>query len=266
VFLHVLGHIYPDHVLFRVEQSFRQCLGQLCLADACRSQEDERTYRSVLILQSGSGSEYGFCHRLNAFILTDDPLVEYLRQLQKLLSFSLYQLGHRYACPGGNHLRDLLFADLFLQKMVLLGFIGSSLLFLKPLLKLRQSAVFQLGQLLQVVVSLGLFHLLFYSFYLFLCLLDLGYGLLLAFPLSAHGSVLVFQLSQLFLQSLQSGSGTAVCFFGQSLLFDFQLHYLSGYFIQLRRHAVNFSSYPGSRLIHQVYGLIRQESVGYVTV
>ena len=47
VFLHVLRHIDADHCLLLSKDSFCQCLGYLCLADACRSQEKERSDRAL---------------------------------------------------------------------------------------------------------------------------------------------------------------------------------------------------------------------------
>ncbi len=110
VLLHVLGHIDTDHVLLVVEQRFGQSLGQLGLADAGRSEEDEGTDRPVFILEPGPCSEHGFSHGLDAFFLADDSFMQYLRQLQQLFPFAFHQLADRDTGPAGDDFRDFFFA------------------------------------------------------------------------------------------------------------------------------------------------------------
>ena len=113
VLLHVLGHVDPDDVLLCVEERFRQSLAQLSLTYTGRSEENERAYRSVVVGKSRSRSQDSFGNGCYGFVLSDDPLVEDVRQSQQLVPFSLYQLAYRDACPCGDDLGDLVLCYLF---------------------------------------------------------------------------------------------------------------------------------------------------------
>ena len=57
VLLHVLGHVDPDHRGFVVEQELGERARQFGLADAGRSQENERADRTVGISRARPGRE-----------------------------------------------------------------------------------------------------------------------------------------------------------------------------------------------------------------
>ena len=49
VFLHVFGHVNPDHRLFIVEQKFGESASKLGLSDARRTEKEERTNWTVRV-------------------------------------------------------------------------------------------------------------------------------------------------------------------------------------------------------------------------
>ena len=71
-FLHVFAHVDTNQSIFRVKEILRQNLCQICLSDACRTEEDEASDRSVRVFQTCSVTSDGFHHVLNRLILSDD--------------------------------------------------------------------------------------------------------------------------------------------------------------------------------------------------
>ena len=71
---HELGHIQLDQGIFTAKQEARQGFGQLGLADAGRSQEDEGADRAAGVFQAGTCPAHGFGDRFDGFFLPDDVL------------------------------------------------------------------------------------------------------------------------------------------------------------------------------------------------
>ena len=148
VLLHVLGHVDAHEVLFVVEQRLRQRLGQLRLAYARGSEEEERADGPVRVLYAGARAEDGFGDFLHGLVLPDHALMEDAGQTEQLLALALDQLGNGDARPAGNDAGDFLVRHLVAQKLVLaLRGLGLLFLGLQFLLQLRQAAVLQLGGL-----------------------------------------------------------------------------------------------------------------------
>ena len=74
------------------------------------------------------------------------------------------------------------------------------------------------------------------------------------------------KLSQLFLEIRQAVLAQTVCFLLKGCFLYLHLHDFPGHFIQLRRHGIHLSLNHGAGFIHQVNGLIRQETVGNIPV
>ncbi len=55
----IFAHVYSGHHGLVIEQELREGLGKLCLADAGRTEEQERAERSVLVGESCTASSYG---------------------------------------------------------------------------------------------------------------------------------------------------------------------------------------------------------------
>src|SRR5579862_6867669 len=75
VLLHELGHIEADESLFSAEHELRQGAGDFGLADASRSEEQERANGAVRVLQAGTRTADGASQRADGLVLGDDPLV-----------------------------------------------------------------------------------------------------------------------------------------------------------------------------------------------
>ncbi len=71
MFLHIFGHVDAGDGAFIVEQELGQSLGQLCLAHARRSQEQEGAERTVGVIEARAGSTHRIGHGHQGVILTD---------------------------------------------------------------------------------------------------------------------------------------------------------------------------------------------------
>ncbi len=141
ILLHIFAHINPYHILFIVKQAFRKSLRKLGLADTCGSQEQEGADRLCRVLDSCLGTQNGIGHFVHTFLLPDDPLMELIRKIKRLVPFSLGQLCDRYTCPAGYDPGDLLLADIFMDKLMIL-LLQPFLLRRKLPLQLRKLTVF----------------------------------------------------------------------------------------------------------------------------
>src|SRR6058998_293426 len=72
VFFHELRHIQTDHNLLIIEEKLRQHTAKLRLANTHRTQEDERTDKTILILQSDSNTTHHVKNHVNRAVLSDD--------------------------------------------------------------------------------------------------------------------------------------------------------------------------------------------------
>ena len=189
-------------------------------------------------------------------------------QVQQLLALALHQLGDRDARPAGHNLRDLLLRDLVAQKVCLRGLaLFRDLLFLcQLLLQLRQLAILIFGGLVQIIGAFGLFDLCIDLLNFLAQLLHFADGLLFVFPLCLHFLELGAQVRQFLLDVLQMLLRQRVGVLFQGRFLDFMLHDLAGNLIQLGRHGVDLRADHGARFVHQVDGLIRQETVGNIAV
>ncbi len=146
--------------------------------------------------------------------------------------------------------------------MLLLCFFGRR----QTLLCIGQFAILQFGCLLQVVFLHGCLNLLIDIIDLFT---DDGNGFelfLLLFPLR-HLAVEFFTLfREFFGQFRQTLTGQFIGLFLQRSLFDLHLHNFTGDLIEVCRHGVEFRLNHGTGFVHEVDRLIRQETVGNVTI
>ena len=74
----------------RNSASARASLG---LADPGRPQEEETAERPVRVLEPGPGAPNRVGHRLDRFVLADDPLVQTVLHVQQLLDFAFHAAG-----------------------------------------------------------------------------------------------------------------------------------------------------------------------------
>jgi hypothetical protein len=96
-----------DHRGIIIEQEFGERLGQFGLADARRAQEQERTDRTVGILQPRASTANRVGHGTDRFLLTDHAPAETLLHVQEFLAFAFEHLVDRNPGPARNHLRNV---------------------------------------------------------------------------------------------------------------------------------------------------------------
>ncbi len=116
VLLRVLAHVDADHGPAVVEEELGQGPGELGLADAGRSEEEERADRAVGVGQAGPAAPDGVGDRGDRFVLADHPGVEGVLHADELLDLALEQPAHRDAGPAADHLGHVLGVDLLLQE------------------------------------------------------------------------------------------------------------------------------------------------------
>ena len=159
VLLLILGHVDANERAFVVEEILRQCARELGLADAGRSEEDERADRPIRIGESRARAQHCFGDGVDGFVLPDDAPVQLVFEVEQLLLLAFEQLGDRNAGPARDHAGDVVFVDLFFRKPRAVFLREAALPRLELLLQLRQRAVAQLGDAVEVVLALGLFDL-----------------------------------------------------------------------------------------------------------
>ncbi len=120
-----------------------------------------------------------------------------ISKAQQFFLLRLHQLADGNPRPFGYNLRNFFLVDLLFQELVLLRLLRPRLFFFQLFLQLRQCAVLQLGQPLQVVAALRFFHLMADILDLLLHRLQLDNALLFRLPLGPHGVVFRPQLRQL---------------------------------------------------------------------
>ena len=108
----IFAHVDARHHGLVVEQILGQRLCQLRLANARGAEEDERSDRTLRVLQSGSGAAHGIAHSLYGLVLANDTFVELLLQVQQFLALALHHSGDRYSSPAAHHLGNVVGGDL----------------------------------------------------------------------------------------------------------------------------------------------------------
>ena len=266
-FFHIFRHIDTNHVLFIVKQTFRQGLGQLRLAYARRPQEQERTDGPVGALNTRTAAQDGFGNLRHRFLLTNYPFVQDVFHVKQLVPFPFHQLGNRNTRPAFDDAGNFFLRHLISQEHIFATvFLRKAFLFLQFLLKLGQLAVFQFRRLVQVIFPLRRLNFRIHILNFFPQLLHDANGVLFILPFCLQRRKIIPHLRQFSLDFLQMLSGKLVVLFFQSRFFDFMLDDLSLDDIQFHGHGVHFCADHGAGFIHQVDGLIGQETVGNISV
>ena len=117
VLFHIFAHVDADDVPFIVKKRFGEGFSQFRLADACRAEEDERADRAVRIFYARAGADDRIADDLYRFILTDDPFMKRIVQVEKLFPFTGHHLCHGNARPTADDLGNVFFAHFLLEKV-----------------------------------------------------------------------------------------------------------------------------------------------------
>jgi hypothetical protein len=269
-----------------VEEHLSQCLAELRLAHARRPQKDERSNRTVRILQARPTAADGIAHRLDRLVLADHPLVQPLLEHEQLRPLRLHQPRYGNSSPRAYDLGDLLGTDLATQKPLgrgcplpgpLLGLLLRAFL-LQPLLQRLPLHVEFVKLLVEILANrlprclsvldlharlvereLHLFELLPH-------LLRTAHAALLGLPLLAEAGQFLPQASRLLLDFNESFLGVLLRLLGQLPRSQFQLHEPSLHLVDLAWHALQFHRDPAGRLVHEVDRLVGQKPIGDVTM
>ena len=179
MFFHIFRHIEADHGAVLIEQERRQCLGQFGLADPGRAQHQERADGLVRISDAGARPAGGIGHRLQRFILADNPASQHLFHGQQFLTLTLQHLVYRDTCPAADHLGDMLGVDCLIDKI---GFSQAGFCRFQFLGKPWQHRIREFGSFFQLTTALGDLQIVASLLYRFLQPLDFGHLCLGRFP------------------------------------------------------------------------------------
>ena len=265
-FLHVLGHVDTDDVVFVVKQALGQRLGKLRLAHARGAEEQERADGTVGVGNAGAGAEYGLGHALHGLVLTDHAAVEIFVKVQQLLALALHELGDGDTRPLGDDGGYLVLGHGVVDHGVGLALLAALLGLLELALKVGQDGVFEPCRSLVLIAQLGVFDVGMGLLDLGLESLDLVDAVLLALPAGLHLVEGLLLVGKLLAQSLETVAAELIVLAAQSHFLYFKLHDLAADVVQLSGHGVYLRADEGARLVHEVDGLVGEETVGYIPV
>jgi len=263
VLLHVLRHVDADHRGFGIEERFGERLGELGFADAGRPEEQETADRTARVFDAGAGAQDRLGDERDGFVLPDHTLVEHVGQAQEFFLFALDESGDGHAGPLGNDLRDLLLGNLLFEKR---GGVAGMLGFLELGFELRDAAVAQLGDFVEVVGALGAVHLDAGGVELFADFTHAADGGFFFFPLELQRAGLGSCLGELLAERLQAAGTGLVLFLGECGFLDLQLERAAREGVELLGQRIHLGADHGAGLVDQVDGLVGQEAVGDVAV
>ena len=124
-------------------------------------------------------------------------------------------------------------------------------------------AIAYFGHLPIVRGSFGLFGLDFELFQMLFALLDLLHPFFFGLPAFAQDPGFLFDFFEIHIQGLDL---VLVVFPQHGLFFDFQLHEFAVQFVQGFGHGIDLNAQSGGGFVDQVDGLVRQKTMGEVTL
>src|SRR5450631_2198612 len=264
VLLHELRHVDAHHGVFGVEQEFGKRLAKLGLANARRTQKQERAVRAARIGKAGARAANGVRDDVHRFLLADDAPRERLFHAQQLLFFAFEHLRNRNAGPFGHDLGDLLLRDLIPHQADVFGLRGERTgeLFLK----LRDAAILQLRHAPQIPGTARAVELDAHAIKLSANVRRALQRGLLRFPLLIEVGEFPFEPAQRLLERLQALARSLVLLFLKGHLFDLQLNDAPLEPIERFGLGVDLDTDARGGFVNQVEGLVGQLTVGDVAV
>ena len=258
----VLAHVDTGHHVLVIEQGLGKGLGQLCLTYTGGTEEHERAYGPLLVLQSGTASAHSIGHGTHGLILTHHSLVQHVLHVQQLGLLALKHTGHRYAGPLRHYLGYILRLHRLVDKRVRVGrLLCRELVYL--LLSRGYLAVPQLGHTAIVTAALRLVGLEPVLLYVRTLLGNTRQQVFLHLPFAVKVFQLSFGLLDGSLYLVQLGR-TALTLDGLPL--DFQLPYLTVKLVDGVGHRVHLQTELRRGLVYEVDGLVRKETVRDIPV
>ena len=187
-------------------------------------------------------------------------------EMQQLCLFTFAKLCHRNTRPTAHHKRNRLFRDFFTQTARFCILAESFGLFGKFLFDVHNLVVLEFRSTVQVVTGFRLFHLVLCGLQGFLQILNFGKCSTAILPTSLHLLYRSIRHGKFFTEFFQALHAIAIRFLRKRLLLDFHLEFLTLQSIQSFRHGIHLRFHKACRLVNQVNGFIRQESITDVTV
>ena len=189
--------------------------------------------------------------------------MQFVLQQQQLSALALYHLADRYSSPTAYHIGDVIGIDLFFDECLLpLHSFQLSLDADILILFLLDGTVAYFGYTSIVAFTFGTLGIKVELFDIDLILLYTVYQVFFGLPLSCNLALLLTHRGQVFLDVLDT---SLVAFTLDGFTFDFFLGNLTLDVIQSLRLRVDFQLEFRSSLVHQVNGLIRQESISDIS-
>ena len=267
VLLHVLRHVDADHGPLVVEEELGQGPGRLGLSHTGRPEEDERAHGTIRILKPGPGPAHGVRHRRHRLGLAHDALAEEILQVRQPVTLGLQQPAHGDPRPLSHHPGDVVGVDLLLEER------PARLELLQPLVRHHDGllgtgdlGVLDLRGPPQVSGAgrpLGFDPQLVHPLLEGLQPLD---RLLLGLPAGLHARRLLPELTQLRFDRLPAFHRRALLLLLQGALLDLELGDPALHLVDLLGHRVDLDPQATTGLVHEVDGLVRQESPADVAI
>ena len=260
----IFAHVDARQHLIVVEEELGERFGQLGLADACRTEEDERSDRLAGIVQPGARTAHGVRNGGNGLLLPHDAFVQLLLHVEQLLALRGEHPRHGDTRPARHHLGHVLRIDLLLnQGAAARRRLELGLQSLDLLLRLDDLAVAQLRHAAVVALPFGLLRLDLVTLDVVLLALDLGQQVALPLPFGSHRGVARTQLLDLLRKRRHA---LLVVLTADRLAFDLQLPDTAVEVVDLFGHGVHLQAQTRSRLVDQVDRLVGQKARGDVAV
>ena len=258
----IFTHVDSGHHILIIEEELRQSLCKLGLSDTCRTHEEEGAYRPLLVLQSRTGTADRICNSLYGHILAHYPLVKLGLHAKQLLTLALQHPLYRNACPLGNHLSDIFRSHrLGYYRILYCSLTRSQLLDL--LLCLSHLSIADLSHLAIVSDPFGIMRLYLIVLDQLPLRLKFRQNALLLVPTLPQRVTLLHKFLQLRLDLVHLERHALTL---DGLTLDLKLPYAA---VQLRYrlgNGVHLEPELRGRLVHEVYGLVRQKTACDVSV
>ena len=263
--LHVLRHVESHHGALIVKERRRKALCKLSLADTGGTEEEEGADGLRGILDARLTSLNGLRNLLHGLILTHDPLMQGVVQVESLILLRLGELGHRNIGPAGDDLCNLVLRDCLMYERKFLP-LHLGLLLFELLFKLRELAVLELGRLIEVIALLCALNLAVRVLDLLANLRKLRDARLFVFPLCLRLGKGFLLLRKLLLDGRQSLLREIVGLLPECRRLNLKLHAAAVHLIEFRRQRVELGLNHCAGFIDQVDCLVGQEAVGDIAV
>ena len=263
VFLHIFGHVDPQHRIIIVKQEFSQSLGKFGLANASRTQHQKTAHGLMRVGKASTGSTNGIGNGRHSLTLANDALADDRLHAKQFLALTFQHLVNRNTGPAADHRCDMRCRDLFINQ---LGFGNRILGRGKFLLQRREGSVGEFSRHLEPALTLGNFKTMPLVLKLLLQSANLGHAGLDPVPCRCQLGRALFETCQLPSNRRKPFFRGFGVFLLKRRLFDFQLNDLPVSLVQIGRLAVGLDAQMARRLVHHIDCLVRQKPFGDITV